>query len=63
MINLPTPTAAARVAAFLAEHPCWSAFWDKHAGVWRVSEDDLDSELYAVSRDADTVIRFMAMNS
>jgi hypothetical protein len=62
-ISLPTPYAAARVAAFLAEHPCWSAFWDKRDGVWRVSEHDPDSELYAVSRDADTVIRFMAANS
>jgi hypothetical protein len=32
-------------------------------GVWRVAENDPDSELYAVSRDADTVIRFMAANS
>ena len=52
-----------KITAFLAEHPCWSAFWDKHEGVWRVAENDPDSELYAVSRDADTVIRFMAANS
>jgi len=32
MINLPTPYAASQVTAFLAEHPCWSAFWDKHEG-------------------------------
>ena len=32
-------------------------------GVWRVSENDPDSELYAASRDADTVIRYMAANS
>jgi hypothetical protein len=63
MINLPTPYAASQVTAFLAEHPCWSAFWDKQEGVWRVAENDPDSELYAVSRDADTVIRFMAANS
>jgi hypothetical protein len=62
-INLPTPYAAARVAAFLAEHLSWTAFWDKHEGVWRVSENDPDSELYAASRDADTVIRFMTRNS
>ena len=62
-INLPTPYAAARVAAFLAEHLSWSAFWDKREGVWRVSEDDPDSELYAVSRDADTVIRYMTANT
>jgi len=63
MINLPTPYAAAQVAAFLAEHPCWPAFWDKRASVWRVSENDPDSELYAVSRDADAVIRYMVANS
>ena len=35
MINLPTPYAASQVTAFLAEHPCWSAFWDKASGGWR----------------------------
>jgi hypothetical protein len=61
--SLPTPHAAARIAAFLAEHLSWTAFWDKRHGVWRVSENDPDSELYAVSRDADTVIQYMAANS
>ena len=61
--SLPTPYAAARIAAFLAEHLSWTAFWDKRHGVWRVSENDPDSELYAVSRDADTVIRYMTANS
>jgi hypothetical protein len=61
--SLPTPYAAARIAAFLAEHLSWSAFWDKREGVWRVSENDPDSELYAVSRDTDAVIRYMAANS
>ncbi len=59
-IGLPTPYAAARIAAFLAEHLSWTAFWDKRHGVWRVSENDPDAELYAMSRDADTVIRYMA---
>jgi len=48
------PYAAARIAAFLAEHLSWTTFWDKRHGVWRVSENDPDSGLYAVSRDADT---------
>ena len=61
--SLPTAYAAARIAAFLAEHLSWTAFWDKRHGVWRVSETDPDSELYAVSRNADTVIRDMAANS
>jgi hypothetical protein len=63
VIGIPTPYAAARVAAFLAEHLSWTAFWDKREGVWRVSEHDPDSGLYAVSRDANAVIRYMTRNS
>lgn len=63
MTRLPTPYAAARIAAFLADHLSWSAFWDKRHGVWRVSENDPASDLYAVSRDADTVIRYMSIHS
>jgi hypothetical protein len=59
----PAPCAAARIAAFLAEHLCWSAFWDKRAGVWRVSQDDPDCDLYAESADADTVIRYMTTHT
>ena len=61
LTTLATPYAASRIAAFLAEHPSWSAFWDKRSGVWRVAEDDPD--LYAESSDADAVIRYMAANS
>ena len=63
MINLPTPYAAARIAAFLAAHPCWTAFWDKRFGLWRVAENDPDSDHYAASHDADTVIAYMATHS
>jgi hypothetical protein len=63
MINLPTPYAAARITAFLSEHLCWSAFWDKRDGVWRVSENDPDSDLYAESADAETVIAYMVAHS
>jgi hypothetical protein len=63
MINLPTRYAAAKIAAFLAEHLCWAAFWDKHDGVWRVSENDPDSEYYAASPDADAVIAYMTARS
>lgn len=59
MINLPTPYAAAKIATFLAEHLCWTAFWDKRDGTWRVTENDPDSDLYAASPDADTVIAYM----
>jgi hypothetical protein len=57
--SLPTPYAAARIAAFLDRHLCWTAFWDKKYRVWRVAEDDPDSDLYAESRDADAVIKYM----
>ena len=63
MINLPTPYAAARIAAFLEDHLSWSAFWDKQSGLWRVAEDDPDSDLYAESRDADVVIQYMRAHS
>jgi hypothetical protein len=48
--SLPTPYAAARVA-------------DKRAGVWRVAENDPDSDLYAESPDAEAVIRYMSAHS
>ena len=59
MTRLPTPYAAARIAAFLGDHLSWSAWWDKRYGLWRVAEDDTDSDLYAASRDANVVIRYM----
>ena len=61
--DLRLPLAARRIAAFLEGHPGWSAFWDKHDGVWRVAEDDPSSELYAESADADSVINYMAAHA
>lgn len=63
MTNLPTPYAAAKIAAFLTEHLCWTAYWDKRHGLWRVSQDDPDSDFYAANRDADAVIEYMVANS
>jgi hypothetical protein len=60
---LPPPEEAARVTRFLQDHLHWSACWDKRHGVWRVAEDDPDSDLYAESRDADTVIGYIAAHS
>lgn len=59
MTSLPTPYAASQIAAFLDEHLSWSAWWDKHYGLWRMAEDDPGSDLYAESQDADVVIRYM----
>ena len=55
----PRPEDAARIAGFLREHPSWSAFWDKQWGLWRVTEDDPDSSLYAASADASVMIGYM----
>jgi hypothetical protein len=63
MAVLPPPADAARVSRFLADHPGWSAYWDKKYGLWRVAEDDPDSYLYAESSDADTVISYIAAHA
>ncbi len=59
MAVLPDRDAALRIAAFLDEHAGWSAFWDKRSRVWRVSEDDPGSDLYAEDTDASRVISYM----
>jgi hypothetical protein len=63
MAKLPDHGDALRIAAFLESHPGWSAFWDKRDGVWRVSEDDPCSDLYAESADADGVLDYVAAHS
>jgi hypothetical protein len=63
MTGLPERGDALRIAAFLESHPEWSAFWDKRDGVWRVTEDDPDSDLYAEHANADRVIDFMTTHS
>ena len=60
---LPPPADAARISRFLADHPRWSAYWDKKYGVWRAAEDDPDSDLYVESTDADTVIDFITAHA
>jgi hypothetical protein len=47
----------------LTEHLCWTAFWNKRDGTWRVTENDPDSEYYAASPDADTVIAYMTTHT
>lgn len=60
---LPPPADAARISRFLADHPRWSAYWDKKYGVWRAAEDDPDSDLYVESTDADTVIDYITAHA
>jgi hypothetical protein len=62
MAFLPPPADAARIS-FLAEHLRWSIYWDKKYGLWRVAEDDADSDLYAESSDADTVIGYVVAHA
>jgi hypothetical protein len=63
MAFLPPPADAARVSCFLADQPRWSVYWDKKYGLWRVAEDDQDSDLYAESSDADTVIGYIVAHA
>ncbi len=63
MTSLPRPEEAVRLTTVLQEHPRWSAFWDKRYRVWRVSEDDPDSDLYAESGDVDQVISYVMAHS
>jgi hypothetical protein len=60
---LPPPADAARISRFLAEHLRWSAYWDKKYGVWRVAEDDQDSDLYVESTYADIVIGYITAHA
>jgi hypothetical protein len=55
----PCPEDAARIAGFVREHPSWSVFWDKQWALWRVTEDDPDSSLYAASPDVSIVLGYM----
>ena len=61
MTFLPPLEDAARVSCFLADQPRWSVFWDKKHGLWRVAEDDPDSDLYAESSDADAYDRLVIL--
>jgi hypothetical protein len=60
---LPPDADAVRIVCFLAEHLRWSVYWDKKYGFWRVAEDDPDSDLYAESSDAETVIGYIVAHA
>jgi len=55
--------ASLRIASFFGSHIGWSVFWDKRHAVWRVSEDDPNSDLYEENPDAYTVIAYVAAHS
>jgi hypothetical protein len=60
----PSPGGGRRAShGILRDHPRWSAFWDKRYGLWRVAEDDPDSDLYAESSQATTVIAYIQAHS
>jgi hypothetical protein len=63
MTSLPLAGETARITSILHEHQRWSVFWDKHYGLWRAAEDDPDSDLYAESPDADTVISYITTHA
>jgi hypothetical protein len=63
MTRLPDHADVLRMAAFLEDHPGWSAFWDKRDGVWRAAEDDPSSELHVEDADASRVIDYMATHT
>jgi hypothetical protein len=51
------------MTSLLREHQQWSVFWDPKYHLWRAAEDDPDSELYAESPDAATIMRYIAARS
>jgi hypothetical protein len=62
-VKVPAPDDASCIAAFFGIHAGWSVFWDKGHGVWRVSEDDPGSDLYAENADARRVMAYVAAHS
>lgn len=62
MTRLPEHGDALRIAAFLDATPGGRPSGISN-GVWRVSEDDPHSDLYAENADAKTVIDYMATHS
>ena len=63
MTNQPAPEDAARITGIVREYQQWSVFWDPKYHLWRAAEDDPDSDLYAESSDAATVIRYITTHS
>lgn len=49
--------------ALLREYQQWSVFWDPKYHLWRAAEDAPDSDLYAESPDAATVMGYITAHS
>ena len=64
MSRLPRPGDAARLTSVLAgPASAGQRSGTSSNGVWRVAEDDPDSDLYAASSDASTVIAYIQAHS
>ena len=63
MTSQPAPEDAALLADVLREHQQWSVFWDSKYHLWRAPEDDLNSDLYAESPDAATIMGYITAHS
>ena len=61
--DLPAPEDVARMTGLLREYQQWSVFWDPRYHLWRAAEDDPDSDLYAESPDAATIIGYITLHS
>jgi hypothetical protein len=59
MAILPPPGDTVRIFRFLAEHPEWSAHWTSILASGGSRRTDRESDLYAESSDADTVISYI----
>jgi len=63
MTKQPAPEDTARITSIVREHQQWSVFWDPKYHLWRAAEDDPDSDLYAESPDAATIMRYITAHS
>jgi hypothetical protein len=61
--NPPAPHDIVRMTCLLRERQRWSLVWDPKYHLWRATEDDPDSDLYAESPDAATVMGYITTHS
>lgn len=61
--NLPAPHDLGRMTGLLREDQQWSVFRDPKYHLWRAADGDPDSNLYAESPDAATIIGYITAHS